>query len=133
MNLRSIRLQAQLIKLALGFIALAFCAAPVPGDVGGCGQDPQQLDPETFFGSLQGTECDHCRQCQLETAACERACGDVIVQTDFPKDCVPLVHDGEVCLRALQDGSCDDYREYMSDSAPSIPTECNFCPAGGAP
>ena len=133
MNRRSSRPPTQLLKLALGFIALAFGAAPVPGDVGGCGQDPQELDPETFFWSLQGTECDHCRQCQLETAACARACGDVIVQTDFPKDCVPLVHDGEVCLRALQDGSCDDYREYMSDSAPSIPTECNFCPPGGAP
>jgi hypothetical protein len=123
----------QLSKLALGFIALAFCAAPVPGDVGGCGQDPQQLHPATFFWSLQGIQCDHCRECQLQTAACTRACADVMLQTDFPKDCVPLVHDGEVCLRALQDGSCDDYREYMSDSAPSIPTECNFCPAGGTP
>ncbi len=123
----------RLTKLALAFVALAFCAAPVPGDVGGCGQAPQELDPETFFWSLQGTECERCQQCGLETAACERACGELLVQTEFPKDCVPLVHDGEVCLRALQDGSCDDYREYMSDSAPSIPTECNFCPPGAEP
>ena len=123
----------QLTKFALGFIALAFCAAPVPGDVGGCGQEPQELDPATFFWSLQGTECDHCRQCALTTAGCERACGETLVQSEFPKDCVPLVHDGEVCLRALQNGSCDDFREYMSDSAPSIPTECDFCPAGGQP
>ena len=121
------------MKLAVGFIALAFCAAPVPGDVGGCGQDLQELDRETFFWSLQGIECDHCRDCGLTTAACERACGDVLVQSEFPEDCVPLVHDGEVCLRALDDGSCDDYLDYMSDSAPSIPTECNFCPPGGKP
>ena len=120
-----------LTKVVLGFIALAFCAAPVPGDVGGCGQEPQELDPETFFWSLQGTECDHCRQCGLRTAACERACAETLVQTTFPQDCAPLVHDGEVCLRALQNGSCDDFREYMSDSSPSIPTECDFCSAGG--
>jgi hypothetical protein len=44
---------------------------------------------------------------------------------------VPLVHDGEVCLRALDDGGCEDYRNYMSDLSPSVPTECNFCPSGG--
>lgn len=122
---------AELTKLALGFIALAFCAAPVPGDVGGCGQAPQELDPETFFWSKQDTECQNCRDCQIATAACARACGELLVQSEFPKDCAPLVHDGEVCLRALQLGSCDDFREYMSDRSPSIPTECNFCPIGG--
>jgi hypothetical protein len=124
---------AQLMKIVLGFLALAFCAAPVPGDVGGCGQSPQELDPATFFWSKQLTECEQCQSCGLTTAACSRSCGDTLVQTDFPKDCVPLVHDGEVCLRALQDGSCSDFREYMSDSEPTIPTECNFCPAGGHP
>jgi hypothetical protein len=54
--------------------------------------------------------------------------GDVPVQTAFPDRCVPLVHDGEVCLRALQYASCDDYRAYVSDVSPSVPTECNFCP-----
>ena len=126
-------LPVRFMKIALGLVALAFCAAPVPGDVGGCGQSPQELDPPTFFWSQQLTECEHCQSCDLKTAACARACGDVLVQSDFPKDCVPLVHDGEVCLRALQNGSCSDFREYMSDSAPTIPTECNFCPAGGHP
>jgi hypothetical protein len=127
------RLPLQLTKLVLGFIALAFCAAPVPGDVGGCGQDPQELDAPTFFWGLQTTECDHCRSCGLSSAACDRACGNQLAQSGFPKNCVPLVHDGEVCLRVLQAGSCDDFRQYMSDQAPSIPTECNFCPAGGSP
>jgi hypothetical protein len=127
------RRPVRLMKIALAFIALAFCAAPVPGDVGGCGQDPQELDPDTFFRSLQSSECDHCRQCGITTDACQRACGEIVLQDAFPKDCVPLVHDGEVCLRALDNGSCSDFKQYMSDSAPSIPTECDFCPAGGAP
>ena len=121
------------LKLALGFIALSFCAAPVPGDVGGCGQETQELDPETFFWSLQQYQCENCQACDLTTRACARACGDELVQSEFPKGCLPLVHDGVVCLRALQDGSCDDYGEYMSDSAPTIPTECDFCPTGAAP
>jgi len=122
-----------IMKLLLGFIALAFCAAPVPGDVGGCGQTADPLDPGVFFASLQDSECRQCRDCGLDTAACVRACGPVLVQSEFPKDCEPLVHDGEVCLRAIQHSGCSDVRDYMSDSTPSIPTECNFCPAGGAP
>jgi len=119
-------------KVVLGFLALAFCAAPVPGDVGGCGQEAQPLDPTTFFWSLQYYECKHCKECGLDTRACQRACGDELVQAEFPKNCEPLVHDGEVCLRAIDDGSCGDYESYMSDSAPTIPTECNFCPPGKA-
>ncbi|RYZ03910.1 MAG: hypothetical protein EOO73_26190 [Myxococcales bacterium] len=118
------------LKFAVGFIALAFCAAPTPGDIGGCGQEAQELDPRTFFWSLQDSQCEQCRDCGIDTAACERACGEVLLETEFPENCVPLVHDGEVCLRALQQASCSDSREYMSDTEPSIPTECNFCPAG---
>jgi hypothetical protein len=123
----------QLMKLALGVVALSFCMAPVPGDVGGCGQEPQELDPETFFWSKQSLECEHCRDCGLSTAACERACGQQLVQSAFPENCVPLVHDGEVCLRALDDGSCEDYRAFMSDVGPTVPTECNFCPPAEDP
>ena len=127
------RWPAQLVKFALGFVALALCAAPVPGDVGGCGQDPQDLDPATFFWSMQQIECNHCRSCGLSSAACERACAEALVQSEFPANCAPLVHDGEVCLRALQNGSCRDFRDIMSDRAPTVPTECDFCPAGGPP
>jgi len=127
------RLQDTRLKLALGFVALAFCAAPVPGDVGGCGQEAQELDPVTFFATKQDIECQHCGECELATVACKRACGSALVQSEFPKDCVPLVHDGEVCLRALLNGSCEDFRGYMSDVDPSAPTECNFCPVRRAP
>jgi hypothetical protein len=121
------------LKLTLGLVVLAFCAAPTPGDIGGCGQEAQELDPRTFFWSLQESQCEQCRDCGIETAACDRACGEVLLQSEFPPNCVPLVHDGEVCLRALQQASCSDSREYVSDTDPSIPPECNFCPAGEGP
>jgi hypothetical protein len=127
------RLPLQPLKLVLGFIALAFCAAPVPGDVGGCAQEAQELDPVAFFWSKQDIDCESCRECGITTDACERACAEVLAQSEFPKDCVPLVHDGEVCLRALLDGSCSDYESYMSDREATTPTECNFCPVRGAP
>ncbi|MDF3069324.1 MAG: hypothetical protein K0R38_4925 [Polyangiaceae bacterium] len=121
------------LKSTLGLVVLAFCAAPTPGDIGGCGQEAQELDPRTFFWSLQESQCEQCRDCGIETAACDRACGEVLLQSEFPPNCVPLVHDGEVCLRALQQASCSDSREYVSDTDPSIPPECNFCPAGEGP
>lgn len=127
------RLPVSSLKIAVAFLTLAFCAAPVPGDVGGCGQEPQELDPETFFWSKQNIECEHCRDCELTSKACQRACGDSLVQAAFPEACAPLVHDGEVCLRALDDGSCDDFRSFMSDQSPQVPSECAFCPVRAAP
>lgn len=105
------------------------CAAPTPGDIGGCGQRAELLDPPIFFASKDRTDCVRCRECGIETETCDRACDpELKSQTEFPEGCHPLVHDGEVCLRALLHASCSDYEEYVSDSAPSVPTECNFCP-----
>jgi hypothetical protein len=124
--------EGKLAKCALGFLVLSFCAAPVPGDIGGCGQEAQELDPIAFFGTKQVFDCEHCRECNIASDACTRACAEELVQSAFPRDCVPLVHDGEVCLRALSDAGCDDYATYMRDAAPVTPTECNFCPVRGA-
>jgi hypothetical protein len=115
-------------RLLLAALALLFCAAPVPGDVGGCGQQPQALDAPTFFASKQAIDCRRCTECSLESQLCTRACADSAVQPGFPEGCLPLVHDGEVCLRALLYASCDDYAQYMDDRAASVPTECAFCP-----
>jgi hypothetical protein len=115
-------------RAGLALAVLLFCAAPTPGDVGGCGQQAAELDPETFFATKDGIDCDRCRECSLSTAACARACDANLTEREFPEGCVPLVHDGEVCLRALLYASCDDYTSYVSDSAPETPTECNFCP-----
>lgn len=116
-------------KLALASLSLLFCSAPTPGDVGGCGQKPAELDPIIFFAAKATIECEQCASCGLARAACSKACqfpeGSPLA---FPERCLPLVHDGEVCLRALQYASCDDYGSYMSDTSPSVLTECNFCP-----
>lgn len=116
-------------RIALGFILLAFCAAPVPGDLGGCGQPVQKLDADTFFSLKKVVDCQRCRDCDFTTKACDDACSRAPpVVTQFPERCLPLVHDGEVCLRALLDDSCDDYAAYVRDRDPTVPTECNFCP-----
>jgi hypothetical protein len=104
-----------------------FCLAPTPGDIGGCGQTAQDLDPQVFFESKQSIECQRCRECSLRTRACETACDDGPVPDQFPDGCYPLVHDGTVCLRALTQGSCETLSKVMGDP-PLVPSECNFCP-----
>lgn len=122
-------LRGERARLALTGVALVFCMAPTPGDVGGCGQKPAELDAGVFFASKANIDCQRCEECGLGSKPCTEAC-DVSqpLPMAFPDRCVPLVHDGEVCLRALQYASCDDYSAYTSDVSPSVPTECNFCP-----
>jgi hypothetical protein len=112
----------------VGVAVLFFAAAPTAGDIGSCGQAPDDLDATKFFLSLQAIDCSKCGECELSTAACQRACAADPVPTAFPEGCYPLVHDGEVCLNALWATGCDDYATYVADDAPTTPTECNFCP-----
>jgi hypothetical protein len=51
----------------------------------------------------------------------------------FPEGCLPLVHDGEVCLRALLYATCAEYEAYVDDARPKVPSECDFCPEGERP
>jgi hypothetical protein len=104
------------------------CAAPVPGDIGSCGQPVQLLDAGTFFRAKQKIDCDRCTECDIRTSACANACNLPPDNTAFPQGCVPLVHDGEVCLRKLLYTSCGDYEPIMSDDSPTVPSECDFCP-----
>jgi hypothetical protein len=113
-------------------IAVLLCAAPVPGDIGSCGQPIQRLDAARFFSAKKVADCRRCTECSLVSAACTAACGEDEPARSFPSGCVPLVHDGEVCLRALHYASCDDYAGYTDDYSPQVPTECNFCPRGGS-
>ena len=107
----------------------AFCAAPTPGDVGGCGQAPQDLDPPVFFATKKAIDCERCTECGLASDRCEEACDETAdIERSFPVGCFPLVHDGEVCLRALLQAPCSDYRSFIDDEAPQTPSECNFCP-----
>jgi len=121
-------------KLALVFFAVA---APTVGDIGSCGQPVAELDPVIFFFKKASIDCQQCQRCAFVTKACDRACGDAPA-TSFEENCYPLVHDGEVCLNALEATACADYAAFVDDDAPTTPTECNFCPlserpgAGGA-
>lgn len=117
------------LRLGVAFLATLGCLAAVPGDIGGCGQDAVELDAGRFFANVRRIDCEQCRRCGLTTDACVRACaGDGGTQQSFPDGCVPLVHDGEVCLDALAAASCRAYAEYVADDAPRVPTECDFCP-----
>ena len=39
------------VRFALATTVVLFCAAPTPGDIGGCGQRVQPLGPEPFFAA----------------------------------------------------------------------------------
>jgi hypothetical protein len=121
-------LSGRVARALLGLTLLAFCAAPVPGDVGGCNQRGEPLDATAFFWNKQRIDCARCTDCRLETTACVAACQGVTPQSEFPADCDPLVHDGEVCLHALDVASCADYSAFVREAAPTVPTECDFCP-----
>jgi hypothetical protein len=109
-------------------LLLAMCMAPTAGNIGSCGQEAVQLDAQKFFANKQFIDCNRCTECALFTAACTAACGEGAVAGEFPEDCIPLVHDGEVCLDALHTASCDDYAAFMAEAGATIPTECDFCP-----
>jgi hypothetical protein len=113
----------------LAAILLLFLAAPTAGDIGSCGESPADLNPVKFFVAKENIDCGMCSECGMVTLACERACDAKPNQTGFPLGCFPLIHDGEVCLNALEASGCDEYRGFMADEGATVPTECNFCPS----
>lgn len=114
----------------VGVVLALMCAAPTPGDIGGCGQPAETLDAELFFKVLKYTDCSMCQQCGFVSVMCTEACDtNSAPPTAFDKGCEPLAHDGEVCLRKLQNSSCDAYSNYVNDDSPTRPSECQFCPA----
>jgi len=122
------RLRSVVLRVAaLGFVVVV-CAAPTPGDVGGCGQKRQALDEDVFFATKNAIECERCTECEIATDRCTQACNADSGGRRFPETCEPLVHDGEVCLRRLLDVGCDTFAEYVDDRTPAVPSECDFCP-----
>jgi hypothetical protein len=122
----------------LGFLSMA----PTPGDIGGCGQPAEELrNDELFFRAMDNADCVSCGRCGFSTRTCARACrGEPGLPPQFPEGCVPLVHDGQVCLRRLQSDDCDAYQDYVADDergeeVPLLsrprPSECQFCPERG--
>ncbi|MEO7328993.1 MAG: hypothetical protein ABI193_10470 [Minicystis sp.] len=112
----------------LALLVLFFTAAPTAGDIGSCNQAENDLDPAKFFATKQSVDCQRCQDCQISTKICERSCDPGLIIRDFEPGCVPLEHDGEVCVDALAAATCGDYQSFMSDSAATAPTECQFCP-----
>lgn len=116
------------VRVLLAIALAGLCAAPTPGDVGGCGQTPQPLDAQAFFAEKDAIDCTQCIDCAYTTDFCFRACSGEPSQPAFAVGCEPLVHDGEVCLRALEAASCADYESYAADADREAPSECLFCP-----
>lgn len=127
------RARSLTLRLTAMLVVVICCAAPTPGDVGGCGQKRQDLDEEIFFVTKNAIECDRCRECGIMTDRCSNACRDDAGGRRFPDNCAPLVHDGEVCLRRLLDVDCDTFADYVDDEIALVPSECDFCPSEDAP
>src|SRR5690606_7432639 len=126
-RLRGAAVNWRRLALVLGCL---LCMAPTPGDIGGCGQEPRLLGARRFFEEKRDVDCAACQSCGIENRTCNSVCTDP-PQTEFPPGCFPLVHDGEVCLRALHYSTCEEYKGYLDDRAPRVPSECDFCPRRG--
>jgi hypothetical protein len=123
--------QGRAVRRAILLLLCGFCLAPTPGDVGGCGQRVEDLDPVAFHAARRKLDCHACLTCGLTTQTCQQSCslgGATEQAAEFAESCFPLVHDGEVCLRALQAADCETYATYLADVAPEEPSECHFCP-----
>lgn len=118
---------------ALAAVAALAGLAPSAGNIGSCGQAAEPLDAQKFVEAKQAVDCSHCIACGIETGVCERACTDEAdIEASFPPGCLPLVHDGEVCLDALSASSCSRYETFVADEGATLPTECDFCPVDEA-
>jgi hypothetical protein len=114
-------------------VALVFGVGASVGDIGSCGQAPEDLDAATFARARKTVDCERCTECGLSTQRCVQACdADAGVTETFPPLCAPLYQDGIVCLRALLSASCSDYAAYVDDTQRLVPTECQFCRGGEA-
>ena len=114
----------EIAVVVLGLLSMA----PTAGDVGGCGAEVKALDPLGFAVARKDMDCERCQECGIDNGRCQRACDPTKpVETSIPETCLPLQHDGEVCIRALHAASCDAYRTYVDESGPSTPSECEFC------
>jgi hypothetical protein len=112
---------------------LALSLAPVAGDVGSCGSPAVDLDPAKFFALEYGIQCKKCLGCGIDTARCAELCAGPPEGAAFPLACFPTVHDGEVCIRALDAAGCDEMALYVADEGAVIASECDFCPESANP
>ncbi len=109
-------------------LAIVLGAGPTVGDIGSCGDQAAPLDLATFQAERKAADCQRCRDCGLMTQTCMDACDpNKPSSVSWPSTCYPLQHDGVVCIDALLAASCSAYASYVSDTSPTVPTECDFC------
>lgn len=126
-------MSARALRSSMVIVLGLLCMAPTVGDVGGCGREATLLEPARYGAARKAEDCKRCSECGIETPRCSRACDPKFApEVELPSTCKPLLHDGEVCIRALHALSCDAYAETVSD-APTLPSECQFCKVGPAP
>ena len=114
----------------VGILLALLCTAPTVGDVGGCGEEPEELSSGGYATARKSFECARCKECRLMTAHCRRACDPKQPSdAELAPTCRPLVHDREVCFRAMGDLSCEEFARVVDDVNPRAPSECLFCRA----
>lgn len=116
------------------FFLAPLVAAPTVGDVGSCGSAAEPLGAPEFFGARVSLECQRCKDCGYGGRTCTLVCDQTAKQSyprSFPEGCHPVIHDGEVCLHAIEALSCSAFGDLVAE-APIVPTECDFCPAAAA-
>lgn len=112
----------------IGVLLAMLCMAPTAGDIGGCGKEATELDPDDYAFARKSEDCDRCRECGIGSERCKRSCDPARApEIALPPTCKPVRHDGEVCLRALDTVSCEKFATYVDDVAPATPGECDFC------
>jgi hypothetical protein len=114
---------------SIGFVIVLaiLAAAPTVGDVGGCGTKAEPLDATKFFTQRLDLACSRCDECGILAPGCKNACSrNRIVPHTFPEGCNPVVHDGEVCINAVEALSCSAFDDFIERGI--VPTECDFCP-----
>jgi hypothetical protein len=123
---RAVRREGRAALLPIALVLLS--AAPSVGNLGSCGQQAELLDAEKFYRAKAAVDCNRCSECGLATSACVNGCEQRLEADAFPEGCYPLVHDGEVCLDALDAVSCGTFEAFVAEEGATFPTECNFCP-----
>ncbi len=114
--------------VAVVIVSAVFLAAPTPGDVGACGKTAQEMSSASFAAARKRADCAGCTACGIVSDRCVRACNEKLPpEIALPPTCRPLIHDGEVCLRAINDAPCDRFATYVDEFAPATPSECTFC------
>src|SRR5262249_23333631 len=109
---------------SIGFVIVLaiLAAAPTVGDVGGCRAQVEPLDATKFYTQSLELTCSRCDECGILAPRCKNACDrNHIVPHTFVNGCNPVVHDGEVCINALEALSCSAFDDYVERGV--IPTE----------